>query len=64
VALNCYISWDYDPDLIDMMAYVSSSDYTAIQATREVLSNIKTSLFDRIDCTGDCRDYDSYSVKG
>jgi len=23
VALNCYISWEYDPDLIDMMVYVS-----------------------------------------
>ncbi len=33
VVLNYYISWDYDPDLIDMMAYVSSSGYTTIQAT-------------------------------
>jgi len=33
VALNCYISWDYDPDLIDMMAYVSSSGYTTIQCS-------------------------------
>jgi len=33
VALNCYISWDYDPCLIDMMAYVSSSDYTTIQCS-------------------------------
>ena len=33
VALNCYISWDYDPDLIDMMAYVSDSYYTAIQCS-------------------------------
>jgi len=24
---------DYDPDLIDMMVYVSSSGYTTIQAT-------------------------------
>jgi len=33
VALCCYISWDYDPCLINMMAYVSSSSYTTIQAT-------------------------------
>ena len=33
VVLNYYISWDYDPDLIDMMAYVSDSYYTAIQCS-------------------------------
>ncbi|RKY51947.1 MAG: hypothetical protein DRP89_08445 [Candidatus Neomarinimicrobiota bacterium] len=33
VVLNYYISWDYDPDLIDMMAYVSDSYYTAIQSS-------------------------------
>jgi len=33
VVLNYYISWDYDPDLIDMMAYVSSSGCTTIQCT-------------------------------
>jgi len=31
VVLNYYISWDYDPDLIDMMAYVSDSYYPTIQ---------------------------------
>jgi len=33
VVLNYYIFWDYDPDLIDMMAYVSDSYYTAIQCS-------------------------------